>query len=70
MVMASGVTLILGFHRRARISFGARPSCSYVKGREEAKAWVLERALQIILHGKASDVEAGMRRNATLGTLS
>ncbi|MGH7383300.1 MAG: ISKra4 family transposase [Candidatus Methylomirabilales bacterium] len=39
--------------------------CFYAKGSEDAEAWVLERALQI-LHGKASDVAAGMRRSATL----
>ncbi|MGH8472668.1 MAG: ISKra4 family transposase [Gammaproteobacteria bacterium] len=39
--------------------------CFYAKGSEDAEAWVLERALQI-LRGKASDVAAGMRRSATL----
>src|SRR5580704_1007516 len=39
------------------------------EGSESAEAWVQERALQI-LKGKSSDVAAGMRRSATLRSLS
>jgi len=43
--------------------------CFHKPGTEEAEQWVGERALRI-LHGKSSDVAAGMRRSATLQGLS
>ena len=43
--------------------------CFHGSGTQEAEQWVAERALRI-LHGKSSDVAAGMRRSATLQGLS
>jgi len=43
--------------------------CFHAPGTEEAEQWVGERALRI-LHGKSSDVAAGMRRSATLQGLA
>ena len=43
--------------------------CFHSSGTQEAEQWVGERALRI-LHGKSSDVAAGMRRSATLQGLS
>jgi len=43
--------------------------CFHGSGTQEAEQWVGERALRI-LHGKSSDVAAGMRRSATLQGLS
>jgi hypothetical protein len=63
-----GVTLILDFIHVLEYLWSAA-FCLSAKGREEAEAWVLKRALQI-LHGKASDVAAGIRRAATLRGLS
>lgn len=64
----AGVTLVLDFIHVLEYIWSAA-FCFYAKGSEEAEAWVLERALQI-LRGKASDVAAGMRRAATLRGLS
>ena len=64
----AGVTLVLDFIHVLEYLWSAA-FCFYAKGSEEAQAWVLERALQI-LRGKASDVAAGMRRAATLRGLS
>jgi hypothetical protein len=43
--------------------------CFFSPGSEEAEAWVLERALNL-LKGKVSDVAAGMRRSATRRNLT
>lgn len=62
------VTLILDFIHVLEYLWAAA-FCFCAKGSQAAEAWVLERALQL-LHGKASDVAAGMRRSATLRGLS
>jgi hypothetical protein len=58
------VTLILDFIHVLEYLWKAA-FCFFATGSQEAEAWVLERALNL-LKGKASDVAAGMRRSATL----
>jgi hypothetical protein len=61
------VTLILDFIHVLEYLWAA--ALCFCEGSQAAEAWVLQRALQL-LHGKASDVAAGIRRSATLRGLS
>jgi hypothetical protein len=62
------VTIVLDFIHVLEYVWKAA-FCFFPPGSEAAETWVMERALRI-LQGKASDVAAGIRRSATLQTLS
>ncbi|NJO48050.1 MAG: ISKra4 family transposase, partial [Oscillatoriales cyanobacterium RM2_1_1] len=62
------LTLILDFIHVLEYLWKAA-FCFHLLGSKEAETWVRERALRL-LEGKASDVAVGIRRSATLNSLS